>query len=306
VFPADTALEVQRDGDWFCAPGIGDNTRGLVVLLGVLQLMESHGLETRDELWFIGNVGEEGLGDLRGVKHLFREGAPTIDALVAIDGGSLGRVVYGGVGSHRYRIVFTGPGGHSWGAFGTANPAHALGRAISKFVTTAPAAVGEGEKATWNVGRIGGGTSVNSVPYEAWAEVDLRSGEQARIDALDATLHDAVSAALQAENAQRTEGEPLTVEVRRVGTRPAARSDESSPLVQRAMAALSTLGVEGSLSISSTDANLPLSLGIPAVTLSRGGETRRAHSLDECWSGENAALGVQAALLTLLSEAGLP
>jgi len=272
----------------------------------VLQLLQAHALDTRDEIWFVGNVGEEGLGDLRGVKHLFRDGAPAIAALIVIDGGDTGRVIWGGVGSHRYRVQFRGPGGHSWGAFGTANPAHALGRAIADFVASAQRLIAEeGEKATYNIGRIGGGTSVNSIPHEAWAEVDLRSGDPDRVSVLDEALHRAVADALAAENAQRQEGEPLTVAMERVGTRPAARGQVNQVLVRRAVAALGLLGLEAKLGISSTDANLPLSIGVPAVTLSRGGESRRNHSLDECWRNVDAHQSVQAALLTLLAEAGL-
>ena len=305
VFPAETDVTVERDGNRFTAPGIGDNTRGLITVLEVLRALEHEGIETEADLLFIGNVGEEGLGDLRGVKHLFRDEAERIDSFVAVDGGNASRIVYGGVGSHRYRVTFAGPGGHSWGAFGLANPQHALGRAIALFDENAPAVTATGPKTSYNVGRIGGGTSINSIPFEAWMEIDMRSGDQAKLDEIDAVMQDAVMTALEQENAGRLDGPALTVDIRRVGTRPAAMGDASSPLVQRAMAATQALGVDPSLQISSTDSNLPISQGIPAVTMSRGGRSGGAHSLDEYWENVDAHLGPQIGLLTLLAEAGI-
>ncbi|MDH4109742.1 MAG: M20/M25/M40 family metallo-hydrolase [Gammaproteobacteria bacterium] len=305
VFPEDTDVTVRFDDDKMYAPGIGDNTRGLVVVLGVLRAMQHAGIETEADILFVGNVGEEGLGDLRGVKHLFREGAEKIDAMIAVDGGESDRIVYGGVGSHRYRITYKGPGGHSWGAFGTANPHHALGRAIALFDQNAIAITASGEKSSYNVGRIGGGTSVNSVPFESWAEIDIRSGDQSKIDAIDAILQAAVEQALQEENADRTEGPELTVDVDRVGTRPAAKGDVSAALVQRALAATSAFGIEPQLRISSTDSNLPISKGIPAVTMSRGGVGGDAHAPGEWWQNKDGQVGIQIGLLTLLAEVGL-
>lgn len=305
VFPEDTDVTVRTDDERMYAPGIGDNTRGLIVILAVLRALEHAGIETRDDLLFIGNVGEEGLGDLRGVKHLFRDGADRIDTLVAVDGGNTERIVYGGVGSHRYRVTFIGPGGHSWGAFGTANPHHALARAIAIFDENAPTITGNGAKSSYNIGRIGGGTSINSVPFDSWAEVDIRSGDQAKIDAIDELLHAAAEQALEEENEGRSIGDPLTVELARVGTRPAAPGDASTPVVQRAMAATRALGVEPRLGISSTDANLPLSKGIPAITMSRGGESYDSHSPAESWANIAGHVGIQIGLLTLLAEAGV-
>ena len=305
VFPAETDVTVRIDGNRYIAPGIGDNTRGLVVLLGILRALEQAAIATEADVLFIGNTGEEGLGDLRGVKHLFRDGGPRIDAMIAVDGGKTERLVYGGVGSHRYRVTFRGPGGHSWGAFGTANPHHALGRAIEKFVTVAPGVNSEDEKTSFNIGRIGGGTSINSVPFESWMEVDMRSGSQEKLDTIDALLQTAVQAALDEENAVRTEGEPLTVEVERVGKRPAARGDRESDLVQRAAAAIAWAGIEPDYQLSSTDANYPISIGVPAITLSRGGISRDAHSPAESWENVDSHLGLQIVMLTLLSEAGL-
>jgi acetylornithine deacetylase/succinyl-diaminopimelate desuccinylase-like protein len=213
--------------------------------------------------------------------------------------------VYGGVGSHRYRVTFKGPGGHSWGAFGTANPHHALGRAIALFVENAPTVTAVGEKTSYNVGRIGGGTSVNSVPFESWMEIDMRSGSQNKLDDIDAVLQAAVEQALQEENKARLRGDELTVDVARVGTRPAALGDPQSPLVQRAIAATNAYGVEPQLQISSTDSNLPISIGIPAVTMSRGGIGGDAHAPSEWWQNEDGHVAIQIGILTLLAEAGL-
>jgi len=304
VFPADTDVTVRLEGDTMYAPGVGDNSRGLVVILGVLRAMQHTAIETDADILFIGNVGEEGLGDLRGVKHLFREGGPQIDTLIAVDGGKTERLVYGGVGSHRYRVTFAGPGGHSWGAFGTASPHHALGRAIVKFVQGATAVTASGEKTSFNVGRIGGGTSINSIAFESWMEIDMRSGDQAKLDEIDAVLQRAVQEALVEENAARKEGAELTVDVKRVGTRPAARGDRDSLLVQHAAAAMRELGIEANLKISSTDANHPISIGVPAITMSRGGISEDSHSPAESWQNKDGHLAIQIGLLTLLAEAG--
>jgi tripeptide aminopeptidase len=304
VFPIETDVTVKVEGDTLFAPGVGDNTRGLVVVLAILRTMQQHDIATDADVLFVGNVGEEGLGDLRGVKYLFREGGPRIDALIALDGGKTSRLVFGGVGSHRYRVTYKGPGGHSWGAFGRASPHHAMGRAISEFVENAVEVTASGDKTTFNVGRIGGGTSVNSIAFESWMEVDLRSGNQTKLDAIDAVLKRAVQKALQDENAAREEGAELTVDVDRIGTRPAARSDIESPLVQTAAAAMTALGVEPDLQISSTDANHPISIGIPAITLSRGGIGANAHALNESWINKDAHLAIHIALITLLVEAG--
>jgi len=302
VFPLETDVTVRVEGDTLFAPGIGDNTRGLVSALAILRALEANDIQTEADVLFIGNVGEEGLGDLRGVKHLFRDGGPQIDTMIAIDGGKTNRIVRGGVGSHRYRVTFKGPGGHSWGAFGRANPHHALGRAISHFVTAAVAVVDDAEKTTFNVGRMGGGTSVNSIPFESWMEIDMRSGAQAKLDEIDAVLQKAVMVALQEENEARQDGAALTVDIKRIGTRPAARSDVNNALVENASAAMRALSIQPELSISSTDANHPISIGIPAITLSRGGSGENAHAPDESWTNKDAHLATQVTLLTLLLE----
>jgi acetylornithine deacetylase/succinyl-diaminopimelate desuccinylase-like protein len=305
VFPLETDVTVRFDDEKMYAPGIGDNTRGLVTVLGVLRALQKTGIETDADILFIGNVGEEGLGDLRGVKHLFRDGAPGIDTLIAVDGGESNRIVFGGVGSHRYRITFRGPGGHSWGAFGLASPHHALGRAIAIFVKNAPSVTSVGEKTSYNVGRIGGGTSINSIAFESWMEIDMRSGNQGKLNDVDAILQAAIEQALQEENTARLDGPELTVDVERVGTRPAAEGDDQAPIVQRAIAATESFGIEPQLQISSTDANLPISKGIPAITMSRGGVSGNSHAPEEWWQNVDGHIGMQIGLITLLAEAGL-
>lgn len=304
VFPADTDVTVRIEGDTMSAPGVGDNSRGLVVVLGVLRAMQHAEIETDADVLFVGNVGEEGLGDLRGVKHLFREDGPQINTMIVVDGGEIGRIVYGGVGSHRYRVTFRGPGGHSWGAFGTASPHHALGRAIARFLQDAPNVTSSGEKTSFNVGRIGGGISINAIAFESWMEIDMRSGDQAKLDQIDAVLMRTVQEALVEENAARLEGPELTVDVIRVGTRPAARGDPRALLIQNAAASMRELGIEANLQISSTDANYPISIDVPAITMSRGGISENGHSPAESWQDKDSHLALQIGLLTLLAEAG--
>jgi acetylornithine deacetylase/succinyl-diaminopimelate desuccinylase-like protein len=306
VFPEDTDVTVRAVGDTLYAPGISDDVRGLTAVLAVLRVMNETGLRTGGDILFVGTVGEEGLGDLRGVKHLFRDGGPRIDAFLSVDGTSDNRVTHQALGSYRYRITFRGPGGHSWGAFGLANPAHALGRAVRLFDDrAADFTAAEGPRTSYNVGVIGGGTSVNSVPFEAWMEIDMRSESPASLDRIDAILLASVEEGLEQENAARTEGEALTVDVERIGTRPSGEIPVDSPLVQRSIAATRALGLEPGLGRSSTDSNIPISLGIPAVTLGGGGIGGNAHSLDEWFLNSDGPRGIQRVLLITLAQAGL-
>lgn len=304
VFPEGTDVTVRRDSDKLMAPGIADDTRGLVTMLTILKVMGRHGLDTRDDVLFVGSVGEEGLGDLRGVKHLFRDGSPEIHAFIAIDGTSNNRVLNHAIGSHRYRVRFVGPGGHSWGAFGLGNPAHAMARAIRLFDDRAGEYVTTGAKTTYNIGRIGGGTSVNSIPFESWMEVDMRSMEPQRLDEIDAIFQQAMSEALAEQNMLRRDGEKLTVDIEKIGDRPSGKVAVDTPLIQRALAATRAVGAEPELSMGSTDANVPIALGIAATTIGSGGEGFGAHSLNEWWANRDGHLGIQKALLLVLAEAG--
>ncbi|MDH5630418.1 MAG: M20/M25/M40 family metallo-hydrolase [Gammaproteobacteria bacterium] len=305
VFPIETDVKVRREGRRLYAPGIGDNTAGVVMILSVLRALEHADITTRDTVLFIGNVGEEGLGDLRGIKHLFRKQAEKIDSIIVVDGGKLSRMVVGGVGSHRYRVTFKGPGGHSWGAYGLVNPHHALGRAIAIFDKNAMSVANGEIKTSHNIGRIGGGTSVNSIPFESWFEVDMRSSSQAQIDKMDAVLQKSVHQAVKEENADKKRGEDLRVDIKMVGKRPAAKGDPEWPLVNRVAASLRYLGVEPELTQSSTDASIPMSLGIPALTISRGGISSGAHSLEEFWQDDEAYRAIQMGILSLLAEGGI-
>lgn len=304
VFPIETDVTVKREGARFTAPGIGDNTRGLVMLLALLRAMETAEITTADDVLFVGSVGEEGLGDLRGVRHLFT-GNHGIDSVIAVDGGDMDRIVVHAVGSNRYLATYRGPGGHSYGAFGQAHPHHALARAIDRFaVAGSKITAQQGAKATYSVGRIGGGTSVNSIPFESWMEVDMRSVDPDRLARLDAAFLDAVNTSLSDENTARTRGEPISVEIKSVGRRPAGQGDLETPLLANVMAAFAVAGRTPTLEASSTDANIPISLGIPAVTISRGGVSRAAHSLDESWEAVDVIEAERIALLLVLLEAG--
>jgi acetylornithine deacetylase/succinyl-diaminopimelate desuccinylase-like protein len=305
VFPEGTDVEVRIEGDKLMAPGIGDDTRGMIVVLTVLRALNQARVRTEADLLFIGTVGEEGLGDLRGVKHLFREDGPRIDSWIAVDGGGADRVVHGGIGSHRYRVTFKGPGGHSWGAFGLGNPAHALSRAVFHFDEQAAELVATGPKTSYNIGRIGGGTSVNSIPFEAWLEVDMRSGNPESLAAIDAVFHEAVARALAEQNEVRRDGDPLTVDLEMVGDRPSGSIDPQSPIVQRAAAATRFFGLEPRFGSGSTDSNFPISRGLPAITIGRGGKGGGGHSLREWWTNEDGHIAIQRALLIVVAEAGL-
>lgn len=305
VFPEGTDVSVRQVGDTVFAPGVGDDTRGLVVVLTALRAMEEAGVETEDDVLFVGVVGEEGLGDLRGMKYLFREGAPRIDAWIDVDGGGLDRLVSMGLGSVRYRVTFSGPGGHSWGAFGLANPAHAMSRAVRHFQDVADTLTRSGPRTSYNVGVIGGGTSINSIPFETWMEVDMRSESPASLSRIEAVFLATMDQALEEENALRRDGEALTVDKAKIGDRPSGEMDPKNPLIQRALATTGVFGVEGELARSSTDSNIPISLGTPAVTIGKGGMGGNGHAPDEYWINRDGHLAIQRALLLVVAQAGI-
>lgn len=294
VFPEGTDVKVVHQGSTLKAPGIADNGRGLGVLLGVIRALKAGNVQTDGTITFVANVGEEGLGDLRGVREIFdRTLNGQADSFVSIDGTGLD-VTNGGVGSYRYRVTFKGPGGHSYGDFGLVNPIYALGRAIAQI---ADFQVPISPRTTFNVGRIGGGTSVNSVPYEAWMEMDMRSAEPAELAKVDAAFRRAVERALADENARWGRG-ALTVDVQRVGDRPAGKTPDGSPIVRTAIDVTRALGSANvELGSGSTDANYPMSLGIPAITIGGGGNSRGAHSLAESFDSTESWRGTERALL---------
>jgi acetylornithine deacetylase/succinyl-diaminopimelate desuccinylase-like protein len=305
VFPEGTDVTVRIRGDTLYAPGVGDDTRGLVVVLTVLRALEEAQVETRDDLLFVGTVGEEGLGDLRGMKHLFRDGADPIDAWIEVDGGGLDRLVSMGLGSVRYRVTFVGPGGHSWGAFGLANPAHALARAVRAFQETADTLTRSGPRTSYNVGVLGGGTSVNSIPFEASMEVDMRSESPESLARIEEAFLTAMEEGLEGENELRREGPALTLDAEKIGDRPSGEMDPSTGLIQRALAATELFGATPALGRSSTNSNIPIALGVPAVTIGRGGEGGNGHAPDEWWINRDGYLAIQRALLLTVAEAGL-
>ena len=305
VFPEGTDVKVKIKNDTLYAHGIGDDTRGLSMLLTLLETIKTNDINPKDNILFVGSVGEEGLGDLRGVKHLFREGGPQIDSWIAIDGGSIGRVNNKALGSYRYRVSYKGPGGHSWGAFGLANPHHALGQAISNFVVVADQYTAGGPKTSYNVGVIAGGTSINSVPFESSMQIDIRSVEPARLDEMEALLERATQKALEHQNSIKRRGPDLTLELEKIGNRPSGELPDTLPLVQRTLAATTYFGTQPYLTRGSTNSNIPISKGIPSVTIGRGGKGGKAHSLDEWWVNEEGHKAIQLALLILLSETGI-
>jgi len=306
VFPPETDVSVRQVGDTLFAPGVGDDSRGLAIVLTVLRVMVEEDIRTRDNVLFIGTVGEEGLGDLRGMKHIYRADTEAPDVWIEIDGGGENSIVSMGLGSKRYRVTFEGEGGHSWGAFGLANPAHALGRAIRHFQDVADTLTRSGPRTSYNVGRMGGGTSVNSVPFESWMEVDMRSIDPASLGRIEAAFLVAMDRALAEENALAREGTPLTVKKDKIGDRPSGEMDPEHPLVQRAMAVTDFMGQPPYLSRSSTNSNTPISLGVPAVTIGRGGVGGNGHALDEYWVNREGWRAIQRALLLTVVEAGLP
>ena len=302
VFPEGTDVRVQVKNDTLYAPGIGDDTRGLAMLLTIAETIKMNNIEPVNNIIFIGTVGEEGLGDLRGVRYLFENNNPKIDSWIAIDGGSVGRVNNQALGSYRYEVVFYGPGGHSWGAFGLVNPHHALGYGIKNFIEKADLYTSSGPKTSYNVGVISGGTSINSIPFESSMLIDIRSIEPNRLDDMEEILFNSMQKSLKEQNEMKRSGSDLTLTINKIGNRPSGKVEESVPLIQRTIAATQYMGVEPRLTIGSTDSNIPISIGVPAVTIGRGGEGGGAHSLDEWWINKDGYKSIQLALLILLSE----
>lgn len=300
VFPADTKLEVRRDGSVLIGPGIGDDARGLAVMLAVARLMREAKISTRGTVLFVATVGEEGLGDLKGVRHLYSKSLKgRIDRFMSIDGAGLS-ITHIAVGSNRYKVMFSGPGGHSYGSFGSANPIHGLGRAMA---TISDLEVPTEPKTTFNVGRIGGGTSVNSIAFEAWMEVDLRSSDPQALKTLDVQFRKAVAGAVSAENRRWKHRGAIEAKIDVAGTRPAGRLDPESPIVRIAADVSQVLQFPVSLREGSTDANIPISLGMQGITIGGGGSGSGAHSLDERYDTAESWKGTQRALLLTVALA---
>ncbi|MBY0504738.1 MAG: M20/M25/M40 family metallo-hydrolase [Bryobacteraceae bacterium] len=303
VFPEGTNVKVKRSGTRLEAPGVGDDTRALALMLEVIRTLDAAKFTTASDILFVGNVGEEGEGDLRGVKYLLTKGKykGRVKNFISIDGGEPASITNGGTGSKRFRVVFTGPGGHSYGAFGLVNPAYAMANAIAKFaklkVPTEP-------KTTYNIGVVSGGTSVNSIPFEVSMDVDMRSESKEELSKLVDSFHGLLFAAVEEENAARSTAQgKIKMEAKLIGDRPAGETPRNSPLVETIAAVVRAFGLKPSYSISSTDSNIPISLGIPAATIGRG-KGGRQHSLDE-WVDVEKTAQVQAAHVALTTVLGL-
>jgi acetylornithine deacetylase/succinyl-diaminopimelate desuccinylase-like protein len=304
VFPSGTDVRVRREGSRLLAPGIGDDGRGLAVVLTVARAFQQLQIPTTGTVLFIGTVGEEGQGDLRGVRHLFQEElAGRVDYFISVDGTGYD-VVNAAVGSNRYKVSFKGPGGHSYGAFGMPNPAHALGRAVAAI---SDLQVPAQPKTTFSVSVLSGGTSVNSIPFEVAFEIDMRSEQPAALAELDAKVLREIHAAVAAEKARwpRSSAE-LTVQIDTIGIRPAGEQPVTAPIVQVALAAGRALGLDPDTNPSSTDSNIPMSMGIPSITIDGGGRGGASHAPEE-WYEDTADSykGAQWAALIVAALAGV-
>lgn len=305
VFAAGTDFTVVRSGNRLLAPGIADDGCGLAALIALARSIQAEKIRPEGSILFVGTVGEEGEGNLRGVRHLLTRGrwASKVEAFLSFDGPGVDRITNRALGSRRYRVEITGPGGHSWGDFGLPNPVHALSRAVARL---AGYPLPREPRTTFNVGRIEGGTSVNAIPEKAAMDVDLRSGADAELRRLDSFFRRAVKQAADEENATRRPGDPLLeIKVDLIGERPSGETPADSPLVELALEATKLLGIEPRLDQSSTDSNLPISLGIPAITLGAGGTSGSSHTLAEWFDPTNRDLGLKRALLVILGVVGL-
>jgi len=306
VFPEGTNVTVKREGTRLSAPGVGDDTRGLALVLALVRALDAGKFRTEYDVLFVGNVGEEGEGDLRGIKFLLQKGKykDRIRQMLVIDGNDGNGITNGGVGSKRYRVSFKGPGGHSYGAFGLVNPAYAMAGAIARLSRVQ---VPASPKTTYSIGVVRGGTSVNSIPFEVSMDVDIRSESCAELKKVDDRFQALLREAVAEENAARsTRQGAIEADPRVIGERPCGETPRTAPIVQAAAAAIAAFGQTPVYGVSSTDANIPMSLGIPAITIGRGGPGDRTHSLDEWTDVEPRAnvVNVQRVLALILAVAG--
>jgi len=304
VFPAGTDVTVRNEQGILFAPGIADDGCGLAALTALARALAAANIETDGSILFVGTVGEEGEGNLRGVRYLLSEGqwAKRVKSFLSFDGPGSDRLINRALGSKRYRVSMTGPGGHSWGDFGLPNPVHALGRAISRLVSY-PVPVEP--RTTFNVGRIHGGTSINAISREAVMEVDLRSTSDRELRTLDAFFRRSMREAADDENAARRQGyPPLNLSVELIGERPSGETAADSPIVQVAFEATRAVGITPRLDQASTDANFPMSLRIPALTLGAGGTSGSSHTIDEWYDPRDRERGLKRGLLVVLGLVG--
>ncbi|MBB4636954.1 M20/M25/M40 family metallo-hydrolase [Longimicrobium terrae] len=305
VFPAGTDVEPRRAGPRVHAPGITDNSRGLAGMLAIARVLAAEPVRARRPVLFAATVGEEGIGDLRGVKHLFRKDGGLRDAaaFIALDGSGMRRIVHRAIGSRRLRVEVDGPGGHSWSDRGAANPIVAVGAAAAEIRTLA---LPNPARSALTVARMAGGSSVNSIPESAWMEIDMRSEESAGLQHMEQGVRDILARAVHEENGARRAGTgPLRLRVQVIGDRPSGETSGRDPLVRAAAAVTASLGATAELVGSSTDANVPMALGIPSIAMGVGGDSGGIHTLDEWYSNEGGALGVERGLLVVLAAAGV-
>jgi tripeptide aminopeptidase len=302
VFPAETRLEIRRDGQRIVGPGICDNGRGLAVMLVLARAVQRCRTGFARPVEFVATTGEEGAGDLRGAKFYFANGRRPF-AVVALDGAGDERIVNTALGSRRFRISYGGPGGHSWSAFGAANPVHAAARAATTLASLRFEGAG---RAALSVSRIGGGMSVNSIPEDAWLEVDARSTRDATLARFEREVREVAAAAATEENERRAPGTPaMTYQVTRIGDRPGGQTTEDSPLVVAAIEATGLVGRAPELTTASTDANAAMGVGVPAIAIGGGGHGGDAHSSREWFDNTASTAGVERALTIIATMARL-
>jgi tripeptide aminopeptidase len=303
VFPRETDLSVRREGERLIGPGINDNGRGLAVMLALAGAIDGVRLRSRRPIEFVATTGEEGIGDLRGAKYYFADRGCDAHATVAIDGAGDERIIHRALGSQRFRVSYKGPGGHSWAAFGAPNAVHAAASAAAKLAALSlPAS----PRTTLSVGRIGGGLSVNSIPDAAWLEIDLRSTSAAQLETYERTIRHISQIAADEENAKRARGSrPLTLAVEIIGSRPCGETPAEHELVRTAIAATRLVGRQPDLALASTDANVPINQGIPAIAIGAGGRGGDAHTHAEWFDNQHGTVGVARALTIVMAAAGV-
>ncbi len=300
VFPEGTDVKIkERDGRLY-APGIADDSRGLAVLLSWLRVLGENKLQTVGDLIFVGDVGEEELGNLRGMKALLRD-HPDVDGVIGLEPGEGARVVVLGTGSHRYEVTFRGPGGHSFSAFGLPSAIHAMGRAIAKI---GEVRTPDDPKTTFTVGTVGGGTSVNTIAGDARMAVDIRSNAMPTLLEAEKKIMAAIAEGVAEEN-RRWNSDQMSYQVKLIGDRPAGQTPIDSRIVQVAARAITGAGGKPLLAGASTDANVPMALGIPAVILATGGKSGGFHARDEWFDPRDAWQGAQTSLTAVLALVGV-
>lgn len=303
VFDASVPHQVARAGDVMRGPGIGDNARGVAAMLAIAAALDAGAVRTRRPVLFVATTGEEGAGDLRGVRHLFATAAAGAHAAIALDGSGDERVVTHALGTRRLRVRCTGPGGHSWASFGVVNAVHAVATLAAQL---AALPLPSAPRTTLTVSRIGGGTAINAIPGDAWLEVDLRSTSPPQLDRLAAAVSAHAAQVVASHNAARRAGTPqLRLTVEPIGDRPGGALPPDAELAHAAFEATRLVGRTPEAAIASTDANVPLHLGIPAIALGAGGRGGDVHTPHEWFENRDGALGIIRAMTVLAAAAGV-